>query len=60
MDTHLEESIIPYSEEEQDELNPDVVKVEEKEQDKEQEPNFSSSPVFIRQKKKEKYWQAKW
>lgn len=58
MDTHLEESVIPDSEEEQDDLNPDVVKVgetvhvEEKEQEKQKEPNLSSSPVFIRPKKK--------
>lgn len=52
MGTHLEESVILDSEEEQYELNPDVVKVGEKEQDKEKEHNLSSSPVFIRPKKR--------
>lgn len=58
MDTHLEESVIPDSEEEQDELNLDTLKVgekeeiKEKEHDKEKEHNLSSSPVFIKPKKR--------
>lgn len=47
MHTNLEESVIPDSEEEQDEFNPDVVKVGEKE-----ELNISSSPVFVKPKKR--------